>query len=255
VSGWAAAIRAFVPPGTELSACPIGAGQDSVQEQVDRSDKFLGQVEGAGSSPAQAVVSAPPMLSGPGTLTTNATRGKRFNPAVIAGVILGLGGIVAAAILLSGNPEPTEAANVPVGVLDVQSTPSGARVLLDGDPSGLVTPAHVTGLRAGRRIEVQIDKPGYKTAHQSAEIGAGATRTVVFQLEEAMGIVKVQGLPPRGVTFVDDQQIDVVGPLSLPIGSHRLRVELAGKLYSSTKVDVIKGEQTVQIRPLEEGGK
>ena len=118
-----------------------------------------------------------------------------------------------------------------------------------------MTPAHVTGLRAGRRIEVQIDKPGYKTARQSAEIGAGTTRTVVFQLEEAMGIVKVQGLPARESPSSTTSRSTTAGPLSLPIGSHRLRVELAGKLYSSTKVDVVKGEQTVHIRPLEEGGK
>ena len=72
---------------------------------------------------------------GAGDIDGQRPAGRRLNPLVIAGVILGLGGIVAAAILLSGNPEPTETANVPVGVLDVQSNPPGARVLLDGDPA------------------------------------------------------------------------------------------------------------------------
>jgi hypothetical protein len=69
-----------------------------------------------------------------------------------------------------------------------------------------------------------------------------------------MGVVHLQGVPPKGTTFVDDQQVEGGDRLSLPLGPHRVRVELAGKLFSSMKIDVQKGEQTVPIRPLEDNG-
>lgn len=245
-------------PGTPVqprSAEPLPPSQVHLPPPAGSSPRMTPAGTPMVQLPAAApVVSAPPAMAGPATLTAGARR-RRVNPLVVAGAILGVGGIIAAVILATGESEPSEGAKVAVGVLDIQSTPPGARVLLDGDPSGLTTPAHVTGLRAGRRIEVQVDKPGYKAGRQTAEITAGATRTVVFQLEEAMGTIRLQGLPPTGAVFVDDQQADASGPLALPLGPHRIRVELAGKLFASTKVDVVKGEQTVRIRPLEEGGK
>lgn len=234
---------------------PHHEGMDAPTPAVTLPPPPAARVTPAGrpSSPAHPVVSGPPVLTTPGTLAAPAPS-RRPNAALIAGAILAVGGIVAAVIMLGGDSGPTEGANVAVGILDVQSNPSGARVLLDGDPSGLTTPARVSGLRAGRRIDVQVDKPGYKAARQSAEIGAGSTKALVFQLEEAMGLVQLQGVPAKSTVFVDDQQVDGAGPLSLPLGPHRVRIELAGKLFSSTKIDVQKGEQTVSIRPLEDNG-
>ena len=254
-----------VSPTTQTRLAPLRMHPPEARPHADPSDAPTPAVTvappvaprvtpaGRPSSPAQAVVSGPPVLTTPGTLAASA-RPRRPHAAIIAGAILGVGGIIAAVILLGGDSGPTEGTNLAVGTLDIQSTPSGARVLLDGDPSGLTTPARVSGLRAGRRIDVQVDKPGYKAARQSAEIGAGATKTVAFQLEEAMGVVQLQGVPAKSTIFVDDQQIEGPGPLSLPLGPHRVRVELAGKLFASTKIDVQKGEQTVPIRPLEDNG-
>jgi PEGA domain-containing protein len=133
------------------------------------------------------------------------------------------------------------------GVLSIQSQPAGAQLIVDGEPSGLNTPAVLTGLRIGRRLEIRLDRPGYQPLSRRIEVLAGRPQHYKLDLEEAVGIVRLQGLPPEASIFIDDGARPGGGPLSLPLGRHELRVETASDVLFSDTIEVRPGEQTVQI--------
>ena len=143
----------------------------------------------------------------------------------------------------------SEGAAATMGSLLVQSTPAGAQVLIDGDPSGLTTPARITGLRSGRKVNIQVDKPGYGLARQVAEVPAGGERVISLSLAESVGLVRLTGVPSHAEVYVDDVLVDAQNPISTAIGPHRLRVESGGQLYASMSINVQKGEHSIAIRP------
>jgi hypothetical protein len=157
-------------------------------------------------------------------------------------------------------PMPDAASPAPlVGGLDLRSDPPGAHVFVDGDPNGLVTPAMLTGLRAGRSIEIRIDKPGYQPVSKRVEIAAGQPRPLDIRLVEAAGTIVVEELPLRASLYVDDVLVEGTRPISLPLGPHRLRVETSAELYFSRDIDVHPGEQRIRVeappRREREGGR
>jgi serine/threonine protein kinase len=171
----------------------------------------------------------------------------------VFGVLAGLA--VVAVLVLFLNHEDSDLSNrlplagTSVGALQVQSTPPGAQVLVDGDPSGFITPTRIGGLRVGQKMEVRVDKAGYKSAKQTVEIHTGAPGLVSFVLQESVGRVRLEGVPPHAVTFIDDTPIGSKQPLSLLVGPHRLRIEISGRLYASQSINVRPGEQAIRILP------
>lgn len=174
--------------------------------------------------------------------------------------IMFIAGVAVVAVLLLGvlwlmrsdgaaGVSSSEGAAATMGSLLVQSTPAGAQVLIDGDPSGLTTPARITGLRSGRKVNIQVDKPGYGLARQVAEVPAGGERVISLSLVESVGLVRLTGVPSHAEVYVDDVLVDAQNPISTSIGPHRLRVESTGQLYASMTINVQKGEHTIAIRP------
>ncbi|HEX2657699.1 MAG TPA: PEGA domain-containing protein, partial [Polyangia bacterium] len=163
---------------------------------------------------------------------------------VAIGAVLGLRGP-------GTSPTVAPPVTAPVSTLEITSTPAGAQVLIDGDPSGLVTPAHLTGLGAGRKVEIRVDKPGYRPETQTTDVPASGSRTLSFKLVASMGEVRLQNVPPQSTTYVDDVTVDAARPLELSVGPHRLRVEVGKKLFSTMKLDVHAGAQTVTVRSTE----
>jgi serine/threonine-protein kinase len=147
----------------------------------------------------------------------------------------------------AASAEPTGAAT-----LTIRSRPAGAHVLIDGNPSGLVTPASLPGLRAGRSVELRLDKAGYATVSRRVSVTAGAS-IHDFDLEEATGTLRFEHLPAGATIFIDDSQAEGRGPLSVPIGPHRVRVETPGDVVFSGDMQIERGEQTVRIAPSRKG--
>ena len=67
------------------------------------------------------------------------------------------------------------------GMLAVNSTPSGARVLLDGTDAGL-SPVVLSNISAGNHT-VSLEKDGYSTADRMVSIDAGSLSTVEVSLD------------------------------------------------------------------------
>ncbi|MES1171732.1 MAG: serine/threonine-protein kinase [Bacteroidota bacterium] len=199
--------------------------------------------------PRVAIPAAPNPVSPRGPL------GRLSVPWLVA-VGAGIASVIVAAALAirgdgGGSAAPPQVAAGAVVALEITSTPPGAQVLVDGDPSGLATPARITGLRPGRKVEIRVDKPGFGSEKQTTEIPTSGSRTLSFRMVESVGKVHLEGVPPRAAVYVDDVPVDGGQPIPLAVGPHRLRVEVAGRLFANMKVDVRPGDQGVAVRPVE----
>lgn len=194
--------------------------------------------------------SARPTVKTPALEGTPALAPARRNRRVyLLGGVSVLAVVGVAAALLRG-PAPAGATARPLtGTLTIRSFPPGAQVLIDGDPSGRVTPATLAGLRAGKSVEIRVEKAGYAAASRRIEVRPGAPTAHDFELPEAIGRVTIDGLPAGASVFVDDAAVEGRGPLALPIGPHRVRVETPDELLFSAEVTVQPGEQTVRLTP------
>jgi hypothetical protein len=168
----------------------------------------------------------------------------------VIGAVIGAvaaGGMAFAALRMSGSrPAPGEiAAAVTVAI---RSRPPGAAIVIDGQPSGLSTPATLSGLRVGRTVELRLDKSGYAPVSRRLVIAAGAAAQD-FDLAEATGTLRFEDLPAGATLFVDDQPVEGRGPFALAIGKRRLRVETSNDVLFTAELEIQRGEQTVRLVP------
>jgi hypothetical protein len=131
--------------------------------------------------------------------------------------------------------------------LTIRSRPAGAAIVVDGDPSGLTTPATLPGLRLGRAIELRLDLPGYAPASRRLEVTGAAAYD--FELIEATGKLHLENLPSGATLFVDDQPLEGRGPFAVAVGKRRLRVETPHDVLFTAELEIQRGEQTVHLAP------
>jgi serine/threonine protein kinase len=171
--------------------------------------------------------------------------------AVIA--FIGVAAVAAGAVVVLPNSRKTQTSGVisagaATGSLEIHSEPPGAHILLDGDPSGLDTPATLRDLPAGRVVEIRLDKAGYAPVTRKIEVTRGAPSKHAFKLAEGTGTVTVEGMPAGAALYVDDAPTDPKRPFTVTVGTHKLRVEGADDVVFADTIEVRPGEQTVRIR-------
>ena len=139
------------------------------------------------------------------------------------------------------------------GALSVVTTPAGARVLVDDQPSG-VSPLTISDLSAGEH-RVTVERDGVR-ASRVVTIAGGATASVLFALAGEAG--PVGGWLTVNAPF--DVQVlegsDVVGASGTPrimlaAGRHELTVVNSVLEFSqSQRVDIVAGRvTTLQVEP------
>src|SRR4051812_7682668 len=75
-------------------------------------------------------------------------------------------------LVKNGVPAKAPPATTVAG-LEIQTTPAGANIFIDGNPSGLVTPATLRDLRPAQAMELRLTKDGYAPFVRRMEIGPG----------------------------------------------------------------------------------
>ncbi|HVE85443.1 MAG TPA: serine/threonine-protein kinase, partial [Myxococcales bacterium] len=86
--------------------------------------------------------------------------GRRSRGAFIAAAVLLLAVAGAAVAALALRPPPPPAAPA-TGSVQVDTEPAGARILLDGAPTGLVSPATLSQVALGREHKLRLEKEGF----------------------------------------------------------------------------------------------
>lgn len=205
-----------------------------------------------GEAPATyRAVSPQPLMASSSRAVTEPPARQR--PWLIGAVLAGCASLsVAAAMLLSSADHRSPLREAPSvehrGQLEVSSKPAGAAVFIDGEPTGLRTPAVLKGFASGRSLRVRVEKPGYGTQEREVEIAAGSAVTQAFDLVASAGLVHFAGVPAGARLFIDNARADLDGkPLSLSVGQHAVRVETQTSLVFSGTVVVVAGEQTIRV--------
>jgi hypothetical protein len=152
--------------------------------------------------------------------------------------------------------------SVPPGKLLIRSTPSGARVSINGRVRGR-TPLILRDMPL-RVLAVTVSQPGYKSSEQRVALSAARpTATVEARLVaeraetasgETTGSLFVESRPSSALVFIDNRSIGTT-PVSIPAlspGNHRVRLELAGFTSWVTMAEVKAGARTRVSASLEQ---
>lgn len=143
------------------------------------------------------------------------------------------------------------------GTLDIQSTPEGAQILLDGKETQKVTPATLTELEVGKPITVALVKPKHKewtqtlTLQDENPVALNPTLEVI-----PVGSIKINSTPPGAKVFVDGKDTEKVTPTSLedlPLSeTYNIKLEMDKHRPVEEKVTVYSIEPIEFNKKLEE---
>jgi hypothetical protein len=125
--------------------------------------------------------------------------------------------------------------------LRVVTAPAGASVYLDGRNRG-ITPLVIADVQPGNRL-LRVQKDGYHEVREWIRAPSAGTLVVRIDLRLITGFLDVDVNPRDAVIFVGDQRV-VDRFAVLPVGTHRLRVELFGYEPVSEVVRIVQGRVT-----------
>lgn len=157
-----------------------------------------------------------------------------------------------ARIKLQANEEQT--LNIPLKALpsslSIISTPSGAKLFVDDALKGQ-TPLAMDALEAGSHL-VRVEMDGYEPETRTVELNKGQKKVEEFQLVRNAGTLEIMAKPNGTKVSVDGAEKGIVMPegddpvgkltLELPVGEHRVSLQLKGYGPVDKRVTIRKGE-------------
>lgn len=151
---------------------------------------------------------------------------------------------------------------LPPGRLVVRSSPSGARVLVDGRVRGR-TPLVLRDMPL-RVLRITVDRQGFEPDERRVALSAAQPNVTVdatlqkrgpLPAQASTGMLVVDSRPPGARVILDGQDVGAT-PLSLPEvtpGTHRIRLELPGFNPWVTTAQITAGARTRVAASLERG--
>jgi len=143
------------------------------------------------------------------------------------------------------DPTPDPAPVPTTGTLSITSTPSGARVQLDGSAVG-TTPLTLDEIEAGTH-NVVFSREGYETSSMQVTVTPGSVRDVQAALSQLMGRLRVL-VRPWGSIYIDGQlrerNADVWFETEVPAGEHEISAVHPALGQQARNVTVGPGEET-----------
>ncbi len=149
--------------------------------------------------------------------------------------------------LTDGRPRVIDAALVAdSGTLKVDTTPAGARVLVNGVERG-TTPCTLARMREGEHT-LQFRLEGYKPLTHRLSVTAGESLSLSFPLERLPAGLSIATIPEGARVYVDGVfrgESDLVLQ-AIEEGEHAIRVEKPGYLEVSRRVMLKSGQAQVE---------
>jgi len=96
-------------------------------------------------------------------------------------------------------PEAIEA----VGTMEVTSVPDGAKILLDGKDTGLVTPVTIGSLQLRTPYLLRLEKDTFKPAEKPVQLTSDTPVSIQINMERMGGILNVVSDPPGAAVLLD----------------------------------------------------
>ena len=135
------------------------------------------------------------------------------------------------------------------GQLNVDSTPEGAQVQVDGRAAG-VTPFSLANLMPGQHL-VTISKPGFVTDSRTVNVGSGSKAVMNVQLPALAAAVSAHSEPAGAAVWMDGKDTGKVTPAQISVerpGNHTFVFKKQGYLDESANANLQVG-QTFQLAP------
>ncbi|HBT38837.1 MAG: PEGA domain protein [Thermotoga sp. 50_1627] len=146
-------------------------------------------------------------------------------------------------VVMAGTTVVVTANFIQKTILNINTTPSGAQIFLDGSFVG-VSPLQIE-VQPGQHT-VLATMPGYSAAQQSFSISPGETKTINLVLSPEEATLKVYSIPAGASIYVNGQYRGVAPSsgltLKLPPGSYSVEARMSGYHSSSTTVTLNPGE-------------
>jgi len=140
-------------------------------------------------------------------------------------------------------PTPPEPARPTAGTLTVNSTPIGARVLVNGSEIGR-TPTSLAAVTPGEH-NVRLRLEGYDDYETTAGVTAGRSTVIQATMIQALGSISVL-VRPWGSIYIDGRlekrDIDVEHTVQLPAGTHTVVVTHPTLGRVTRTVEILPGQ-------------
>jgi serine/threonine protein kinase len=130
--------------------------------------------------------------------------------------------------------------------IDLTSTPSGAAVFVANEPTGLTTPTKLTGLTPGT-VAIRLELAGYEPVVERVNAQPGATVARTIALKQLLGRLILTELPNTATVWIDDEETILGEVITLPVGSHDVRIDIEGKPFVRQRIQTTTGDQVWQL--------
>jgi len=169
-----------------------------------------------------------------------------MNRRSIASLVLLIGVVVTLAACATTTPPGSDDT---ASLLQVWSTPAGARIIVDGKPTGFRSPTSFPLPAGAHRITLSL--AGHRNAEESVRLGPGDTLRVEAILTPlASGSLGVKSDPDGATILIDGVSFDRRTPAVIPqlvIGTHTVQLRRKGFEDWSQAV-VVTPSRTMQIQ-------
>jgi eukaryotic-like serine/threonine-protein kinase len=179
-------------------------------------------------------------------VATRPTGGPRRGRLLVAvGVMMAAiaGGVVYGA---TSSGDRKQAAVAAPAALVVESDPSGAAISIGGEPTGMKTPATLSGL-AAKQISIRVELAGYTSIAQTVDVPRSGTISKRFTLESAAGRLALAELPRGAAVSVDGIDYQAGDVIEVLAGKHEVRVVVDGKQVVQQQLETRPGFQVWKL--------
>ncbi|NVB80311.1 MAG: serine/threonine protein kinase [Kofleriaceae bacterium] len=153
------------------------------------------------------------------------------------------GGILFFIMSDGSHPRSSEAATVGRVGVRIESAPPGAAISVGGEPTGLVTPATLTGLKAPR-IEIRLELAGYEPKVATVEVPASGTVTERVSFGAALpSRLAIAGLSVGATIVLDGETYEAGTVIPMSPGVHEVRIVVDGRTIARQTVEGKPGDQ------------
>lgn len=138
---------------------------------------------------------------------------------------------------------------IPVlAVVTVESTPEGAAIRIDGQPTSFLTPRSVQ-LAPGSHT-ISLSRTGFDDASRTVQLTGGQNALISLVLAESRGIVAITSEPQGAEVTIDGNPTGRVTPVTVALlkGSHTFSLRRNGFLPASSTVNITPG-QNYRVSP------
>lgn len=135
------------------------------------------------------------------------------------------------------------------GSVSVSSQPQGAKVFLDGEDTGKVTPCTIGEIASGR-CDIRLQLKDYAPASQSVTVTEGMTASVNVTLEARFAHVTINSLPGAEIKVNGAEVGSGSYSNNMAEGIYDIEASLAGHRPVTKQIEVIVSvPQTIDLRP------